>query len=142
VLQGGADAGGPLSAEEMSRLQADVAAFVKDRQNDQVVLNLGGSMLRIRAALDIFKTMCRGMPAAGAGAVPRISGGDGVWAAGPKAAEPLEGVQEEVKKLRLQIQQRDNEINILVSMLKKRGGVISTAAPPLSLPAPGTRSGC
>ena len=43
-------------------------------------------------------------------------------------------LQEEVKKLRLQIQQRDNEINILVSMLKKRGGMTGSIPHQASTP--------
>ena len=36
--------------------------------------------------------------------------------------EETHQLQEQLRKLKLQVQQRDNEINILVSMLKKKGG--------------------
>ena len=36
--------------------------------------------------------------------------------------EETQQLQEQLRKLKLQVQQRDNEINILVSMLKKKGG--------------------
>ena len=44
---------------------------------------------------------------------------------GPGAAEAVAGPQvdmERVRKMQLQLQQRDNEINILVGMLKRRDG--------------------
>ncbi len=75
-------------------------------------------MLFIRAAFEVFKSIVRaggGPPGSAASGALRLSGGAG---SGDATAADL---QEQVKKLKMQVQQRDNEINILVSTLQRRG---------------------
>lgn len=93
-------------------------------------------MLFIRAAFDIFKSLIRnggGLAAAtasgasvrgslssaiGEGNLLKPGGGGGMGAGGPMPAEAAE----QIRTLKKQVQQRDNEINILVSMLQRRDG--------------------
>ena len=81
-------------------------------------------MIFIRAAFDLFKSMIRsggGIKAfSSAGSVKdgdslRLSRAIGGGVDSSDAAE-------QIKKLKMQVQQRDNEINILVSMLQRREG--------------------
>lgn len=104
LLKGeGADRG-PLTPDELTRLQSQLDAWLSDSTTG-VTLDLGGSMLHIRAALDMLKKSVR------QGGNRKLGGG-----------KDTEGADapEQLRKLQLQVQQRDNEINILVSMLKKR----------------------
>ena len=58
-MQGGEEARGPLTPDELGRLRTDIEAFTRDAELNQDVLALGGSMLRVRAALDILKQLCQ-----------------------------------------------------------------------------------
>lgn len=156
-LQGGEEVRGPLTPGELDRLRADVRAYVAAGAPD-ATLETGPSMLTIRAAFGILKDLVRGGGGGGGvggdgvttGAIDASAGVGGASAGGVSTggdggdrgddAVPNKGVyalQEEAKRLRLQVQQRDNEINILVAMLKKRGGALAApgtvaAVPPAS----------
>ena len=141
MLRGG-DERGPLTGEEQQHVAKMVEAFCKD-PDPAAALNLGGSMEFIRGAFHAFKGMVRSLTG-GTGDVPE-RGSVGQAAAGPSKTEPERGEgqggsdaqpggAEMVKKLRLQLQERDHEINILVNMLTKRDAAAATkgaeAAPP------------
>eukprot|EP00798_Chlamydomonas_sp_ICE-L_P003531 gene3531-13598_t len=121
----------------------EVEAFVAEH-GPEANLNLAGSMMFIKAAFDTFKTIINeGGGVKGGPGVPAIMGSAGTpkggegGGSGPMSAD----VAEQIKKLKLQVQQRDNEINILVSMLKRReakgGPVLSGSVTSL----PGTGGG-
>lgn len=146
---------GPITQSEQDSLAVQVQEYVNDA-SPEAQLDLGASMLSITAAFQAFKELCRNTAASGTpgpatqpGAATAISssapqstahshvqsqsGGIGLKRIGSSGAEepPNKGVQalqEENTKLRLQVQQRDNELSILVSMLKKREAVIQAAA--------------
>lgn len=129
-MQGEEEPRGPLTEGERERLEAAVRAYVDDRDPD-AALPLRPSMLEMRAALAAFKAVCLERGAAVATGAPE---------AAPAAAAPNKGVgalQDEAARLRLQVQQRDTEIAILVNMLKKRGppGMQAAAAAPTPPPA-------
>uniref|UniRef100_A0A7R9YQE6 Kinesin-like protein n=1 Tax=Chlamydomonas euryale TaxID=1486919 RepID=A0A7R9YQE6_9CHLO len=115
VLQGAEEQRGDLTPDEVARLKKQIEAYCADNEPD-ASLNLGGSMLFIRSAFNVFKAMVRAGP--GTLALPGSGGkvaGDG---GGAVSADQMD----QIKKLKLQVQQRDNEINILVSMLQRRDG--------------------
>ncbi|KAG1675136.1 hypothetical protein FOA52_003359 [Chlamydomonas sp. UWO 241] len=122
MLKGGEEDRGELTPDEVARLQRQIEAYCQDNAQD-ASLPLGGSMLFIRAAFGVFKTLIRAgpgtlsLPGASAGA----SGGDGGKPGGIGGGGAAD-TGDLVKKLKLQVQQRDNEINILVSMLQRRDG--------------------
>jgi kinesin family protein 6/9 len=118
VFQGGEEQRGPITAEERQRLKRDVEAFVSS-PDPEGSLPLRASMLEMREVLSVFKEVCLAYKAAqGSQATtrPYTPGYSGTPAVELKGVQAL---QDEVQKLRLQVQQRDNEITILVSMLKK-----------------------
>mmetsp|Transcript_31029 Transcript_31029/g.80829 ORF Transcript_31029/g.80829 Transcript_31029/m.80829 type:complete len:928 (+) Transcript_31029:376-3159(+) len=126
LVKGEAEDRGPLTPDEIKRLSEQVEAYCADN-SPEATLNLGGSMLFIRAAFDAFRKLVRAGGVVGPAGVSQkllSGGGENGNAAGPDMAEQL-------RKLRLQVQQRDNEINILVGMLKRRdaAGGAGGAAP-------------
>ena len=112
LLRGEEEDRGPLTADELHRLRERIEAWVEDTEPD-ARLELNGSMMFITAALQQCKALVR---QGGGGRAFRP--GDGKAPPDPAAASEVE---EQVRKLKLQVQQRDNEINILVSMLKRKG---------------------
>lgn len=154
-MQGGEEARGPLTEDELQRLRQTVDAYVADKSPD-AALRPGSSMMFINAAFQALKDRAHGLtgpprrpPAASAAASPGPTPPPASpGAAAPPAAVPgspargsvrgeaeveapnkgVLALREENGKLRLQVQQRDNEINILVSMLKKREATIAAAA--------------
>lgn len=138
LLKGGEEERGPLTPDEKERLRGSIVQWVR---GDVANLPLGGNMIMIRAAFDLFKDMCRNKE----GDMAIANGGTGGSSTGSADLRLTEGAARDVvKKLKLQVQQRDNEINILVSMLKKLeegrpGAAVGTGGapqPPRALVAP------
>ncbi len=144
-----------------------IEAYCADGSSE-AALNLGGSMLFIRAAFEVFKkiVLAGGFRPGGVGGVAGGGAGGGAAAGGkggdaggaaaallfcPGGASAVkEGAErsaaflsravravrallggrsragqdaaEQIRKLKLQVAQRDNEINILVGMIKRRDG--------------------
>ncbi|GFH05644.1 kinesin-like protein [Haematococcus lacustris] len=152
MLKGGAEERGPLTPDELRRLNEQVLqldycqvpllltlsllvvaylqieAFCADASSD-ASLNLGGSMMHVKAAFDLFKQLVQRGGLVGPNGAVRMLTGPG---SGSNAAD----LAEQVKKLRLQVTQRDNEINILVGMLKRRDAAAASASNGLPLPGP------
>lgn len=123
MLNGGEEERGPLTADEVDQLRQAITKWCKGEIDS---LPLGGAMIKIRGALDLFKDMVK------KGGVP---GAQSNSSAGGGSGEDAAVNSEVVRKLRLQVLQRDNEINILVSMLKKyesghTGGPVPISAAP------------
>ena len=59
LLHGEGEDRGPLTPDELKRLRAQLDAWLED-ESPSALLELGGSMLLIRAALDMLKQGCRG----------------------------------------------------------------------------------
>ena len=129
--------GGGAGAEEEQEVREGSQMFNHIKQQIQqyigdasasAKLNVGGSMSYIRTAFQIFKGFVGN---------PKFSGGPvGVGGSGAPKAQDTKALEEQCKKYKLQIQQRDNEISILVSMMKKRSDVEGVQA----LPQPKLRS--
>ena len=115
LLKGVEEDRGPLTQDELLRLKEKIVTYVEEPAG--AYLDLGGSMMFINAAIDIFKGLAKGK-GGGGGSVQ----GFPVPAGSVADTEETQQLQEQLRKLKLQVQQRDNEINILVSMLKKKGG--------------------
>ena len=149
---------GPITESERESISKLVHDYVSD-PSPEAHLDLGASMMSITAAYQAFKELCQNTPVAGGpvqapqpgnaaknsvgaplGAAGAKSGSSGSNMAGSSAAAELppnkgvQALQEENTKLRLQVQQRDNELSILVSMLKKREAVIQAAANTAAVP--------
>ena len=92
MLQGGEEARGPLTPNELARLRSSIEAFVMDPAPD-ATLNLGASMLFIKAGFDILKAMVRQGGTLGAAANAKVGavGGD------------VAGLQEQLHKLKVQV---------------------------------------
>ncbi|KAG2448578.1 hypothetical protein HYH02_006469 [Chlamydomonas schloesseri] len=147
MLRGEEEERGPLTPDELVRLQGQVETYVADNSSE-ASLNLGGSMMMVRAVFEIFKRLLRtgGFKMAGSGGAggsggaagekgepgtPGRAGSTGEGGGGGDSA----GLQDQVRKLKLQVAQRDNEIGILVSMLKRREAAGAKAGPVLSSPS-------
>ena len=115
ILRGDNDDGREeLTESEMERLRAQVADYCKPpAANEEPTLELGASMLKIKAALRIFREIVLqgGGVVVGKGAAAGEAGEDGTW-------HPEE-LRSEIKRLSLVVEQRDDEIDVLVSMLRK-----------------------
>lgn len=125
---------GPITESEIEQIGKQIERYVQD-PSSEAALNVGASMMHIRAAFELFKKLCKGWKVekrGAAAAAPNPEPGKGVSEKAPEKNAVSEKVKErvpeataaeaeEVKKLRLQLKQRDNEVNILVAMLKGRG---------------------
>jgi kinesin family protein 6/9 len=132
LLRGEADDRGPLTAGEMQQLQAAAAAYCSSSAADATLDVPGMGMMHVRALFSILRDSARGQPAGLPGPAAAAAAAGGATAAPAAATSGSSSsssssstvgsseAQEQVKKLRLQVQQRDNEIAILVSMLKRR----------------------
>ncbi|XP_034078070.1 kinesin-like protein KIF6 isoform X2 [Gymnodraco acuticeps] len=103
---------GQLTVEEIQRLEQLVKAFLDDPDPD-VMLSLGPDMRKIQFCFSLLKMMIMDKQRGGKGKA------DGK--ASPTAAEREDSQQSaaEVTKLKEMMTHRDNEISILVKMLKK-----------------------
>ena len=148
---------GPITPPELEAISKQVYDYVHD-PSPEAHLDLGASTMSITAAFRALKKLCLSTEASGAtpqtgsstagNSAPQAApaaqpGGRGLNGASSRGADipPNKGVQalqEENTKLRLQVQQRDNELSILVSMLKKREAVIQAAANTAAVPANGS----
>jgi|AntAceMinimDraft_1070359.scaffolds.fasta_scaffold13612_3 kinesin family protein 6/9 len=144
LLRGENDDRGDLTESEVERLRGQVTAYCQARgPGDDAELDVGASMLKIKAAIKIFREI---VLQGGGGVVRGVGGAVGgkaaaAWAedsggGGSGGGAGSEEMKLEVKRLALQVKQRDNEINILVSMLQKgeggtKGAQRATAAFPV-----------
>ncbi|CAN2391784.1 Belongs to the TRAFAC class myosin-kinesin ATPase superfamily. Kinesin family, partial [Pristimantis euphronides] len=96
-----------LTPDELLRLEEQLCSFVADPDSS---LDVGADMRKIQQCFIFFKKIVHEKRLDSSAAPPDIP----VERPAASAARP-----EEVKKLRDLLQQRDNEINILVSMLKR-----------------------
>ncbi|XP_010780083.1 kinesin-like protein KIF6 [Notothenia coriiceps] len=103
---------GQLTVEEIQRLEELVKAFLDDPDPD-VMLSLGPDMRKIQFCFSLLKMMIMDKQRGGN---PNADG-----KASPTAAEREDSQQSaaEVTKLKEMMTHRDNEISILVKMLKK-----------------------
>ena len=130
ILRGG---GGGEDEQEVNpgsqmfnHIKQQIQQYISDASSN-AKLNVGGSMSYIRTAFQIFKGFVSN---------PSPKNGGGLVEEGGKSASSadVKGLEEQCKKYKLQIQQRDNEISILVSMMKKRsdmGGLQAIPQPAL-----------
>ncbi|XP_077138136.1 kinesin-like protein KIF6 isoform X2 [Ranitomeya variabilis] len=99
-----------LTPDELQRLEEQLYDFLDDKDPESS-LDVGGDMRRIQYSFAFFKRVLHGKkPSEGTASSLEES----TERPATSSARP-----EEVKKLRDLLQQRDSEINILVSMLKK-----------------------
>lgn len=143
---------GPLTEGELDRIRGEVEVFAYDTRRggndvDTAPLPSTKSMQHIRAAFESFRGLvvqqngsqlqAPGKHESNSDSRDRGIGGlskngEGVHEKGgtavPHGSIVIEG--ERMKKLQLQLQQRDNEIKILVGMLKRRDGefIVGTRA--------------
>ncbi|KAL2630069.1 hypothetical protein R1flu_014755 [Riccia fluitans] len=111
---------GPLTASELSILRSQIDCYVADNSED-APFSSGGTMVQIRAAFQLFKEMIRNKK--DVKGPPEIS----QQTDDTTSSQPIETVdakntstlQETISNLNHQLQQRDNEINILVSFIRK-----------------------
>mmetsp|Transcript_15561 Transcript_15561/g.39417 ORF Transcript_15561/g.39417 Transcript_15561/m.39417 type:complete len:644 (-) Transcript_15561:874-2805(-) len=110
VLKGGEVDDGDLTAEEMRRIEEMVDQYVHDPAPDASFAP--GNMARIRYSYIIFKKYTKGKA---------IDDGKNGLRAREELDTSLKEAEDAVQKLKLELQRRDNEITILVNMLKKKG---------------------
>ncbi|KAL3687670.1 hypothetical protein R1sor_013979 [Riccia sorocarpa] len=113
----------PLTASELSILRSQIDCYVADNSED-APFNCGGTMVQIRAAFQLLKEMIRNKNETKV--IPEISDGTD----DTNSSHPVKTVdarnaststlQETISNLNHQLQQRDNEINILVSFIRKQ----------------------
>jgi kinesin family protein 6/9 len=120
---------GPITESEIEQIGKQIERYIQDPSAESA-LNVGASMMHIRAAFDIFKKLCKDKKGEKGTKVvltptPELPKAVTAVEKGAKSAARNAEEEQEVKRLRLQLQQRDNEVNILVSMLKRKehGGV-------------------
>jgi kinesin family protein 6/9 len=117
----------PITESAIEQIGKQIERYIQDPSAESA-LNVGASMMHIRAAFDIFKKLCKdkkGEKGTKVVLTPTPDPPKPPVEKGAKNAARNAEEEEEVKKLRLQLQQRDNEVNILVAMLKwkEHGGV-------------------
>uniref|UniRef100_A0A383VGS4 Kinesin-like protein n=1 Tax=Tetradesmus obliquus TaxID=3088 RepID=A0A383VGS4_TETOB len=141
LLRGGAAQRGPLTPDELLRLRQQLLAYVGD-SSAGASLNLGGDMMMMRASWQVFKQLLlEGKhavaanavePAAPAGSSDANSSGSSSKAADTSTdsgASSVKALQEQVRKLQLQVKQRDSEIAIMIGIVKGRSSSIAQASP-------------
>ncbi|XP_036398153.1 kinesin-like protein KIF6 [Megalops cyprinoides] len=114
-----------LTEEEIHNLEEQVQKFVED-PDPEVTLDLGPDMRKIHHSFSLLKGMVR----------DKLSGGGGDGEPPTPSdipSKPGSPQPEEVKKLRDILQQRDNEISVLVNMLKKEKKKAQDAAAQLAV---------
>ncbi|XP_075060521.1 kinesin-like protein KIF6 isoform X2 [Mixophyes fleayi] len=99
-----------LTPEEIQRLEEQLNNFLDDRDPERT-LDIGADMRKIQYCFSLFKRHLHDKKTSGS----RMSSPE-MSTEGPGTSAAR---SEEMKRLRDLLQQRDNEINILVSMLKK-----------------------
>ena len=108
-----------LNEEERARCEQLVSGFL--READPSAMLNPGEMAKIQLCFRLMRDRANSGSGGGGGSV----GGGGGGSAGGGAEGGQES--EELTRLRMQLQQRDHEINILVSMLNKHGGQAAAA---------------
>jgi len=138
-LKGEAGEGDTLSEAEIAELQQTITAYV-DNKDPYATLQIGKlTLTKLKDAFAIFKNLVlRARHAAAEAAGTAGAGGEEQGGAGAEekgAAPGPGGGSEEVRTLRDKLKQRDQEIAILVNMVKqaKAGGG--------RVPLPGSRQG-
>ena len=126
LARGDADGGrDALSESELARLRGDVERFCGD--DDAAEPDLGGSMLKIRAALGVFRELVN---------AARASGGRSRVYENETACtnDDVERTSEAAEAARLAdvVRRRDEEIKALVATLEKRASLPSHDAPRVS----------
>ena len=122
LARGDADGGrDALSESELARLRGDVERFCGD--DDAAEPDLGGSMLKIRAALGVFRELVN---------AARASGGRSRVYENETACtnDDVERTSEAAEAVRLAdvVRRRDEEIKALVAMLEKRASLPATTS--------------
>ncbi|BBN08880.1 kinesin family member 6/9 [Marchantia polymorpha subsp. ruderalis] len=137
LLRGGEERG-PLTAAEMSILKSQISCYIADKSDD-ATLNCGGTMLQIRAAFQLFKQMFLETSGRKNSVVDQqqTDVSTGILVTKNTESKSTSTLQETISNLNHQLQQRDNEINILVSFIRKREKAtlkktMSTQAPEIS----------
>lgn len=131
-LKGEAGEGDTLTEEEINELKRQVDAYVNNR-DPYSTLQLGKMTLtKLKDAFGIFKNLvlqARAEARAVADGADGTSGGDSGSAGEAKLSDDGTASGDEVKALRAKLQQRDQEIAILVNMVKqaKTGGAVDLA---------------
>ena len=123
LARGDADGGrDALSESELARLRGDVERFCGDDDAAEA-LDLGGSMLKIRAALGVFRELVN---------AARASGGRSRVYENETACtnDDVERTSEAAEAARLAdvVRRRDEEIKALVAMLEKRASLPATTS--------------
>jgi kinesin family protein 6/9 len=117
LARGDVDGRDALSESEIARLRSDIERFCDD-ENDEP--DLGGSMLKIRAALRVFRDLARtSRVGPNAGAATAVLAEGETNAAKENASE--------IERLASLVRRRDEEIKVLVAMLEKQSGLSSVA---------------
>ena len=116
-----------MGEDEMARLRDLINAYISDPEQDaKLSIN---DFAKIRAAFALFKEIVNARPQSSVASVSVEGGSGGTTMAAVNEGDGADGSQ--IETLKLQLQQRDNEINILVAMLNKRnassGGDASSA---------------
>lgn len=94
--------------------------FVADQAADRE-LQVPLSTLHVKAAYEAFRQICLAGGFSGGGGGAGAGGGGG---GGGDSSVALAEAQEVIKKLKVQIKQRNHEIEILVNMLDKKEGCV------------------
>jgi len=117
-----------LTASEMSRLKTEIEKFcaVEDPSsaNDREdALDLGASMLKIRAAIAVFRDLVveARLRKKGPQNGPRWTSDGGGPHGRPSSGEARDTLGRETARLTATVRQRDEEIRVLVAMLDKQG---------------------
>ncbi|XP_062863067.1 kinesin-like protein KIF6 isoform X2 [Trichomycterus rosablanca] len=103
-----------LTPDEIRRIEEQVTAFLED-PDPEVTLDLGPDMRKIRHCFSLLKVKVREKP--GVPGVPGVQSGDSSHVSSLNLKDTENN--QELLKLKDMLTQRNNEISILVSMLKK-----------------------
>ncbi|RLN31631.1 hypothetical protein BBJ28_00015685, partial [Nothophytophthora sp. Chile5] len=127
ILKGDVNEGAELKDYEMDKLRQRCLAFVNDSEPDAHFSMGEFTYTKMKACFQIFKSMAN---AAGAASVSASSGGSVGAPMVPRGATLLSAggggnnqeLEQRVHELEQLVQQRDNEIAIMVNMIRKERG--------------------
>ncbi|KAG2972753.1 hypothetical protein PC118_g15520 [Phytophthora cactorum] len=120
ILKGDVNEGSELKDYELDKLRQKCLSFVNDSEPNAHLAMGEFTYTKMKACYDILKSMANAAGAAGAGGLPGPTSGVKLISAGTGGNN--QELEQRVHELEQLVQQRDNEIAIMVNMIRKEHG--------------------
>eukprot|EP00667_Euglena_gracilis_P003835 EG_transcript_3847 len=120
-----------LSIDEVERCKAIVKEYLDNRDPDARLVGLQGDMSRIFFCYRLLKEIITEKPGKGAAALTGGSAAEAAVAAGADGGV-VEGLQQQLRTLQLNLQQKDNELRLMLNIINQGKAADPTALAALS----------